>query len=164
MFAAANVKRSKQGQLAMSDIDCEITSDNDDIINAINAFEQSKGCITTPPTATTAGHLLFMATRAQGKPLLQLLKTDATLRGLLMGLNQTFDADQMIGSTDGLFSIAIDAFGKDWTPSFCMKAETRTSHLLTMRTIGCKVHTNKECTIEAVVRSCFLSEQRQTAT
>ena len=46
-----------------------------------------------------------------------------------MGLNQTFDADQMIGSTDGLFSIAIDAFGKDWTPSFCMKAETHTSHL-----------------------------------
>lgn len=129
VFAAANVKHSKQGQLTMSDINCEITSDNDDIINAINAFEQSKGCITTPPTATTAGHLLFMATRAKGKPLLQLLKTDATLRGLLMGLNQTFDADQMIGSTDGLFSIAIDAFGKDWTPSFCIKAETHTSHL-----------------------------------
>lgn len=128
IFAAANVRQGK-GEKALSDIKCEVTSDNDDIINAINAFEQSKGCITTPPSGTTAGHLLFMATRTQGKPLLQLLKTDATLRGLLMGLNQTFDADQMIGSADGLFCIAINAFGNDWTPSFCMKAETHSSRL-----------------------------------
>lgn len=128
VLASADLK-VKGGQLSVTQLDCSITSENADIVAAIDAYEKEKGCIEADATAQNDSILFRLATSTKGKPLLQLLKTDATLRGLLMGLNQTFDADKLLGSTDGMFCIEINSFAKDWTPAFCLKAETHTPHL-----------------------------------
>lgn len=128
VFASADVAL-KNGECSISKLSCKITSENADIVAAIDDYEKQKGCIEICSDDSISSTLFCLTTRTQGKPLLQLLKTDATLRGLLMGLNQTFDADHLLGSTDGLFSIEIGSFAKDWTPAFCMKAETHTSNL-----------------------------------
>lgn len=128
IFASAEVAFNN-GECNISKLSCNITSENADIVAAIDDYEKQKGCIELNDEGTINNTLFCLATRTQGKPLLQLLKTDATLRGLLMGLNQTFDADRLLGSTNGLFSIEIGSFAKDWTPAFCMKAETHTPNL-----------------------------------
>lgn len=128
IFASTDLKVEK-GQFSISSLNCDITSDNNDIVSAITQLEKQKGCIELATTSAKDSTLFRLATCTQGKPLLQLFKTDATLRGLLMGLNQTFDADQMLNSTDGLFSIEIGSFAKDWTPAFCIKAETLNKNL-----------------------------------
>lgn len=128
----ATIKSENKGNTAnYTTIESNVTSDNEDIEQAIKTFEKHKSCISFPEeTLQSASAPLFvLSTCTQGKPLLQLLKTDATLRGLLMGLNQTFDADKMLSSTNGLFSIEIDSLSKDFTPTYCMKAETTADHL-----------------------------------
>lgn len=128
VFATANIKQNEAKQ-CVTTITSTLTSENDDILAAIDQYEREKGCISLPTTSEQQAPLFALSTRTQGKPLLKLLKTDATLRGLLMGLNQTFDADQMLGSTDGLFSIEIDSLAGDWTPIYCMKTETQAKNL-----------------------------------
>lgn len=131
IFASVGNKAQENGSTATT-IESEITSDNQDILNAIDQYEKAKGCILLPSLSKNAEAqmpLFVMATRTKGEPLLRLLKTDATLRGLLLGLNQTFDADHMLGTTDGLFTIEIDSLSKDWTPTYCMKAETQANDL-----------------------------------
>ncbi len=128
VFASAELKKKANGS-QQTLIQSEMTSENADILSAITAYEDQKGCIASPPPAATDTTLFSIATRTQGKPLLQLLKADATLRGLLMGLNQTIDADKMLSATDGLFTIEISQLNKDWTPSFCIKAETQSGKL-----------------------------------
>lgn len=123
VFASAQINKDS------TIINSQITSENEDIVNAINAFEKEKGCIRIANPALCDSTLFVMATSTQGKQLLQLLKTDATLRGLLMGLNQTIDADRMLGSTQGVFTMEISTFAKDWTPTFCLKAETSANNL-----------------------------------
>lgn len=128
VFASADLK-AKGKEICLSQLDCNITSENDDIIAAIDTYEKEKGCIEANDITPNDSILFRLSTSTKGKSLLQLLKTDATLRGLLMGLNQTFDADKLLGSTDGMFSIEINSFAKDWTPAFCLKAETHTPNL-----------------------------------
>lgn len=129
VFAAADMKL-KNRALSIDQLDCSITSENEDIVAAIDRYEKDKGCIKIDKENLNSSTLFSLATCMKGAALLKLLKTDATLRGLLMGLNQTFDADRLLGSTDGLFSIEIGSFAKDWTPTFCIKAETHTPNLL----------------------------------
>ena len=129
VFATADLKLKNQ-MLSIDRLDCNITSENVDIVNAIDSYEKEKGCIELDKQHLNVTTLFSLTTCLRGKDLLKLLKTDATLRGLLMGLNQTFDADRLLGSTDGLFNIEIGSFAKDWTPSFCLKAETHTPNLL----------------------------------
>lgn len=132
IFASVATDRGTNSKAASTVITSCVTSDNQDILNAIDQYEKTKGCVSLPASATTSAAsqpLFTMVTRTKGTPLLSLLKTDATLRGLLMGLNSTFDADRMLGSTDGLFSIEIDSLSKDWTPTYCMKAETEATNL-----------------------------------
>ena len=128
VFATADMNLSKAKQ-CVTTITSTLTSENNDILAAIDQYEKEKGCISVPTNGKQQTPLFVLSTRTQGKPLLKLLKTDATLRGLLMGLNQTFDADQMLGSTNGLFSIEIDSLANDWTPIYCMKAETQAKGL-----------------------------------
>lgn len=129
VFATADLKLKNQS-LSVDRLDCHITSENEDIVNAIDNYEKEKGCVAFDNQQSKSTTLFSLTTCLKGKDLLKLLKTDATLRGLLMGLNQTFDADRLLGSTDGLFSIEIGSFAKDWTPAFCIKAETHTPNLL----------------------------------
>ncbi len=123
VFASAKINKDS------TEINSNITSENEDIVSAIDAFEKEKGCIRIANPTLCDSTLFVMATSTQGKQLLQLLKTDATLRGLLMGLNQTIDADRMLSSTNGVFSMEISSFAKDWTPTFCLKAETTANNL-----------------------------------
>ena len=128
LLASADLK-TKGKEIILSQLDCNITSENDDIIAAIDAYEKEKGCIEANEKSDNDSILFRLSTHTKGKPLLQLLKADATLRGLLMGLNQTFDADKLLSSTDGMFCIEINSFAKDWTPAFSLKAETHTPNL-----------------------------------
>ncbi len=128
VFASAEFTKKSDGSFK-TQINSEMTSDNEDVLSAIAAYEQQKGCIALPSFADADSTLFVMATRTQGKPLLQLLKADATLRGLLLALNQTIDADKMLATTNGLFSIEISKLNKDWSPSFCIKAETQDESL-----------------------------------
>lgn len=129
VFATADLKFNDKS-LSIAQLDCNITSENEDIVASIGNYEKEKGCIELDKQHLNATTLFSLTTCMKGKNLLNLLKTDATLRGLLMGLNQTFDADRLLGSTDGLFNIEIGSFAKDWTPAFCLKAETHTPNLL----------------------------------
>lgn len=129
VFAAADAK-IKNKKLSITQLDCDITSENEDIVAAIDNYEKEKGCIVLNNQDLKPSTLFSLTTCIKGKNLLKILKTDATLRGLLMGLSQTFDADRLLGSTDGLFNIEIGSFAKDWTPTFCIKAETHTPNLL----------------------------------
>ncbi len=129
VFAAADVKL-KDKELSINQLDCNIASENEDIVAAIDNYEKEKGCIVLNNQDLKPAALFSLTTCIKGKDLLKLLKTDATLRGLLMGLNQTFDADRLLGSVDGLFNIEIGSFAKDWTPAFCLKAETHVPNLL----------------------------------
>lgn len=106
-----------------------INSDNEDILKEIESFESNKSRLTITRTELADSALFYMATSLQGKDLLAMLKTDATLRGLLLGINQTIDADKILGSTNGLFSIELGEFDKDWTPSFCLKGQTTSKNL-----------------------------------
>lgn len=106
-----------------------INSDNEDILKEIKSSESNKSRLTITHPELSDSALFYMATSLQGKDLLAILKTDATLRGLLLGVNQTIDADKILGSTDGLFSIELGEFDKDWTPSFCLKGHTSSKDL-----------------------------------
>lgn len=128
LFASADIS-IKNGDYRISELNCDITSENADIVKALDVYERKKGCIDLSNTSKCNKGLFFLATRTKGNALLRMLKTDATLRGLLMGLNNSFDADRLLGSADGLMSIEIGNFAKDWTPAFCLKAETHTNNL-----------------------------------
>ena len=110
-------------------ISSTINSDNESILEEIKSSESIKSRLTITRPELTDSALFYMATSLQGKDLLSMLKTDATLRGLLLGVNQTIDADKILGSTNGLFSIELGEFDKDWTPSFCLKGQTASKNL-----------------------------------
>lgn len=129
VFASVSLSKQAGGGL-LATIKSELKSENDEILRSMDSFEKGKGCIEKPSKEATDSTLFIMATRTQGQPLLELLRTDATLRGLLMGLNQTIDADKMLGSTNGLLTIEIASLAKDFTPAFCLKAETHTPGLM----------------------------------
>lgn len=129
VFAHVDLSRCPDGSYR-TEIKSELTSDNPDVVRDIKLYEKGKQCIERPTRAETDSTLFLLATCTQGKPLLELLRTDATLRGLLMGLNQTIDADRMLASTNGLLTIEISSLSKDWTPAFCLKAETNAHGLM----------------------------------
>jgi len=129
VFASVTLSRQRNGDVSAK-ITSELSSENEETLRSIDSCEKGKGCIERPSKAVTDTTLFVMATRTQGRPLLELLRTDPTLRGLLMGLNQTIDADKMLGSTNGLLSIEIASLARDFTPAFCLKAETHTGGLM----------------------------------
>lgn len=129
LFATVSLTSRPGGHL-VTEIKSEMTSDNDDIAQSLAQFEKGKQCIEAPSQAVTDSTLFVMATSMQGRPLLELLRTDPTLRGLLLALNQTIDADRLLGSSSGLFTIEVSSLGSDWTPAFCLKAENHTPGLL----------------------------------
>ncbi len=128
LFASTEFDESDNG--LVTSIESQLTSDNQDVMRAIEDFEKSKPAIDGAGSDGPGHPSLFeLYTCTQGKQLLSLLKTDATLRGLLMGINQTVDADKMLGSADGLLMLRIDSLAADWTPSFSITAETRADNL-----------------------------------
>ena len=117
----ASAEKSKGGKTL---INSHIESENQDILACIDQYEKSKKHLDVMNQTAVDSALFYMATSFQGKDLLDILKTDATLRGLLLGINQTIDADKIMGSTNGVFSIELGGFNKDWTPTFCVKGES----------------------------------------
>lgn len=129
LFASTEIKQAGGGGIETR-VESQLTSDNEDVMRAISDFEKTKGALYTARSSAESSAPLFeLYTCTQGKSLLSLLKTDATLRGLLMGLNQTVDADKILGSADGLLALKIYSLAKDWTPSFSLTAETRADNL-----------------------------------
>lgn len=129
VIASATLSKRENGSVSAKII-CELVSENEETVRSIDSFEKGRGCIEPPSKSVTDTTLFVMATRTQGRPLLELLRTDVTLRGLLMGLNQTIDADKMLGSVNGLLSVEISSLARDFTPAFCLKAETHTGGLM----------------------------------
>ncbi len=132
-LAAVNVfsstEFSQEDNGLVTCMESQLTSDNEDVMRAIDAYEKTKTPLDFEASTDILSGLFNLVTSTQGKSLLGLLKTDATLRGLLMGINQTVDVDKMLGSTDGLLALRIDSLAKDWTPSFCLTAETQANDL-----------------------------------
>ena len=126
---AVHVLASLRTEQKQTSVTFTLTSDNEDIKQQLAQYEQQKGCIRITPDATCMP-LFFMATRTQGKDLVALLQSDATLRGLLMGLNQVVDATRMLGTANGLLTLQITDFNADWQPTFSLQAENPTQGLL----------------------------------
>lgn len=129
LFANISLTKGAGGHL-VTEIQSQMGSDNADIAQALAQYERGKQCIERIPQAVADSALFVMATSTQGKPLLEMLRTDPTLRGLLMALAQTIDSDRLLGTANGLFTIEIASLGSDWTPAFCVKAENHTQGLL----------------------------------
>lgn len=127
LFAAATLRPQSGGASTLT-LQSELTSENPDILQALDAQERAKQPI-LPPKALPDSALFALATCTDGKPLIELLRTDHTLRDLLMGLNQTIDADRMLASVHGLLTLEISGLGKDWIPTFCLRAETQARDL-----------------------------------
>ena len=104
-----------------------LESDNAEVRSAIDAYEKGKSGIGFNRMQQTP--LFCMCTSMKGQDLLALIHSDATMRGLLMGLNSVADADRMLGTLDGLLELRIDSLGADWTPAFCLTAENATKGL-----------------------------------
>lgn len=127
---AVQVFASLRMEKARTVVSFSLTSDNEDIKQQLTQYEQQKGCISISPDAQQSMPLFFMATRTGGMDLVALLQSDATLRGLLMGLNQVVDATRMLGTSNGLLTLQITDFDADWQPTFSLQAENQTQGLL----------------------------------
>lgn len=127
---AVQVFASLHTNKAKTSVAFSLTSENEDIKQQLAQYEQQKGCIRITPDAHQPMPLFFMATSTGGKDLVALLQSDATLRGLLMGLNQVVDATRMLGTSNGLLTLQITNFDADWQPTFSLQAENQTPGLL----------------------------------
>lgn len=105
-----------------------LTSENESIVKALEAKRKENNDNYLSVSSLNNNHLFSLATKSTGKQMLQLLKTDATLRGLLMALNQTIDADKIISNCNGLFTLSIDSISSNWEPSFCLKFDTKANN------------------------------------
>lgn len=111
------------------EVNATLETDNADVLAAIDQYEKEKGCISvTLPTDSVP--LFYMATRTQGKDFLALLQSDATLRGLMMGLNQVIDADRMLGTSNGVLDLEVGSIDKEWNPSFRLTADNSTPGIM----------------------------------
>ena len=120
----AGVERDKRGGGAS--VSCETECVTEQWVRAFEKYERERGCISLSADNNkkeTAAPLFRLVTRTAGGDLLRQLRSDATLRGLLLGLNQTVDADKMLSGADGLAELSVGAIAADWTPSFCLKTE-----------------------------------------
>ena len=131
VFASLHMEKNKaQGhQDSRIALDFHTGSENADVKAQIAEYENSKGCLTIDEKNANVP-LFYLATRMDGKNLVALLQSDATLRGLLMGLNQVVDANRLLGTANGLLSLEISAIDKDWQPTFALQAENATQNLL----------------------------------
>ena len=128
LFAGIKVEK-EQEQVTMSG---QLESDNADVLAAIDEFQKNKGGIYAGKGNNKIGHtpVLDLFTTTHGKDFLALLQGDATLRALLMGLNQVIDADRMLGTADGMLHLEVSTLDKDWNPTFRLEADNKTRGLL----------------------------------
>lgn len=120
----AGVEREKRGGGAS--VSCETECTTEQWARAFEKCERERGCISLPAdnnNKEASAPLFRLVTRTAGGDLLRQLRSDATLRGLLLGLNQTVDADKMLSGADGLAELSVGAIAADWTPSFCLRTE-----------------------------------------
>ncbi len=110
-------------------LNATLESDNADVLAAIDEYEKAKGCIAVNVPDHDAP-LFYMATRTHGKDFLALLQSDATLRGLMMGLNQVIDADRMLGTADGVLDLEVGSLDKEWNPTFRLTADNATPGIM----------------------------------
>ncbi len=111
------------------EVNATLESNNADVLAAIDQYEKEKGCISVA-MPTDSIPLFYMATRTQGKDFLALLQSDATLRGLMMGLNQVIDADRMLGTSKGVLDLEVGSIDQDWNPSFRLTADNSTPGIM----------------------------------
>ncbi len=119
----AGVQRDAQSGAS---VECETEFVTGLWARAFEKYEREQGCISFPAgndKGEANAPLFRLVTRTSGGSLLRQLRSDATLRGLLLGLNQTIDADKMLSGADGLAELSVGRLAKDWTPSFCLRAE-----------------------------------------
>ncbi len=110
-------------------VSATLESDNADVLAAIGDYEKQKGSIAVAMPADSIP-LFYMATRTHGKDFLALLQSDATLRGLMMGLNQVIDADRMLGTADGVLDLEASSIDNDWNPAFRLTADNATRGIM----------------------------------
>ena len=108
----------KQSSLRLS---YTLESDNQEVLASIDDFEKQKGFIQVNSQATAP--LFLLATRIEGKDLLDLFGSDATLRQLLIGLGSVVDSDRMLGTSSGLLTLRIGSLDKNWNPTFRLEVE-----------------------------------------
>ncbi len=119
LFAGVETGKDGKGSCATCELSCA-TRQWDEVFAR---YERGKGCL-SPQEGDNGSPVLFrLATRTSGGDLLRQLRSDATLRGLLAGLNRTVDADKMLRGADGVAEFAVGSLAKDWTPAFCLRAE-----------------------------------------
>ncbi len=104
-------------------VNCRLQSENVDITAAIKHYQAATPGL--PPSALTPSDsaLLYLATSIKGSDLTALFATDATMRGLLLGLDQAFEARKMLSTSSGLVTLEISSLGKDFAPTFVLKAD-----------------------------------------
>lgn len=124
----ANVEMTARNGKSKILVKSHIESENEQILRSIDKQEKESGYIGLPsfPDETP---LFFLATRIDGERLLSLIRTDKKLRDLLLGLNQAFDADKLLKATDGRVTLEISALQADWSPTFCLRTETKSQQL-----------------------------------
>ena len=109
-------------------VESRIDSENEQTLAHIDRMEQQNKGISLSASSREMP-LFFMATSTNGERLLSLIRTDHQLRDLLLGLNQAFDADKILKAIDGRLTLEISQLKADWSPTFCLKGDTKQREL-----------------------------------
>lgn len=109
-------------------ITSRLTSDNQDLLTAVHQYMRGQQAF-SHKNGKKGTTLFQLAVGLSGKSFLPLLRSDATLRGLLTGLNQTIDADQMIETSNGPLLLEIDSLDPTGHPHFGLIAPTTSPSL-----------------------------------
>lgn len=104
-------------------VNCQLQSDNADILASIKRYQRQTPGLPASALTPADSALLYLATSVKGNDLTALFATDATMRGLLLGLDQAFDARKMLSTSSGLVTLEVGSLAKDWTPAFALKAD-----------------------------------------
>lgn len=124
LYAGAEIG-AKANQGGTTSINCTLTAEDDAVLQQLDACDAQKKSLTVPPTVKNDSTLFVMATQTKGKELLSLLKSNRSIRDLLLGINQAIEFNRIAEQTDGLLCLEISRLTKDWEPTFCLKAEAK---------------------------------------
>lgn len=127
ILAHAEVQTPPQG-LHRTVVTSRLTSENHDLLTAIHQYMRRQQAFSRKEEKKEAS-LFRLTVGLSGKAFLPLLRSDATLRGILTGLNQTIDADQMIGTSNGPLLLEIDSLDSTGHPHFGLVAPTTSPSL-----------------------------------
>lgn len=98
---------------------------------ALSNFERQSAFVSADAAENVSDDVLcLLAAAPPAGHLLKLIRADANARSMLLGINQTIDANSLLGAVNGNISLVLTSLDKDFTPTFFFEGTTGSKDLM----------------------------------